>query len=152
MPKSDRYAGLFFVALSVYVCWEATNIGVGGLRHPSPGLLAFAASVAMGFLGLFVSIRSFLVRQDPAAVAGKKGGARVATIVAVSISLFVYAELVSWLGFSVPTFLFVFFLLQVGVHERWWMSAMKSVLVTVAMYLVFVTWLGIMLPAPFWEQ
>jgi hypothetical protein len=106
----------------------------------------------MGFLGLFVSIRSFLVRQEPAAVAGKKGGARVATIVAVSISLFVYAELVSWLGFSVPTFLFVFFLLQVGVYERWWMSAMKSVLVTVAMYLVFVTWLGIMLPAPFWEQ
>jgi hypothetical protein len=32
------------------------------------------------------------------------------------------------------------------------MSALKSVLVTVGMYLVFVMWLGIMLPAPFWER
>jgi hypothetical protein len=106
----------------------------------------------MAFLGLFVSIRSFLVRHEPTAAAREKGGGRIAPIVAVSISLFVYAELVSWLGFSVPTFLFVFFLLQVGVHERWWMSALKSVLITVGMYLVFVTWLGIMLPAPFWER
>lgn len=132
--------------------WEATKIGVGDLRHPSPGLLAFAASVGMGILGLLVSIRSFLVKREPAAAAGGKGGERVATIVAVSISLFVYAELVSLLGFSAPTFLFVFFLLQLGVQERWWMSALKSVLVTVGMYLVFVTWLGIMLPAPFWER
>ena len=151
MRKTDRYAGLFFVALSVYVCWEATKIGTGGLHHPGPGLLAFAASVGMGILGLIVSIRSCLVRNEPAAAAGGKGR-RVGTIVTVSISLFVYAELISLLGFSASTFLFVFFLLQVGVHERWWISAMKSALVTVGVYLVFVTWLGVMLPAPFWDR
>lgn len=138
------------MALSIFVCQQATVIGVGSLRKPGPGLLAFGAGVGVGLLALAVFIRSLLSTLEPAEGDRDEGTIRRGKFVMVCVSLFIYAALVGWLGFALSTFLFVFFLLQTAEPERWWRSLVKAALVTAGNYLVFVVWLGINLPKGFW--
>jgi putative tricarboxylic transport membrane protein len=149
--RSDRYAALFFLLLSLFVCQQATLIGVGSLRKPGPGLLAFGAGFGTGLLSLAVFIRSFLSQPTINVDQGKKRIPR-AKFFLICTSLFVYAVLMTWLGFVLSTFLFVFFLLQTAESERWWRSLGKAALITIGNYLVFVVWLGIHLPGGFWTN
>ena len=124
-------------------------IGVGSLRRPGPGLLAFGAGAGTGLLALAVFVRSFL--SQPAIETGQgEKGIRRGKFSLICVSLFVYAALISWLGFALSTFLFVLFLLRAVQAERWWRSLVKAVLITVGNYVVFVVWLGIHLPRGFW--
>ncbi len=151
MPRSDRYAALFFIGLSLFICQQATLIGVGSLRKPGPGLLALGAGAGIGLLALVVFIRSFLSKAAIDVDQGKKN-IRRGKFFLICVSLFVYAALISWLGFALSTFLFVFFLFQTAESERWWRSLVKAVLITIGNYLVFVVWLGIHLPGGFWAE
>jgi putative tricarboxylic transport membrane protein len=150
LQKSDRYAALFFMAFSLFICQQAVVIGVGSLRKPGPGLLAFGAGAGIGLLAFVVLIRSLLSKREPVEGDQNEGTIHKGKFLLICISLFVYAVLVNWLGFVLSTFLFVFFLLQTIQSERWWRSLVKSVLITAGNYLVFVLWLGINLPGGFW--
>ena len=124
-------------------------IGVGSLRRPGPGLLALGAGAGIGLLALAVFIRTFL--SKPAVDVGQdEKSIRRVKFFLMCISLFVYAVLISWLGFALSTFLFVLFLFRMVQVERWWRSLVKAVLITLGNYLVFVVWLGIHLPRGFW--
>ena len=124
-------------------------IGVGSLRRPGPGLLALGAGAGIGLLALVVFVRTFLskpaadVEQDEKRIHRGK-------FFLICTSLFVYAALISWLGFALSTFLLVLFLFRAVQTERWWRSLVKALLITVGNYLVFVVWLGIRLPGGFW--
>jgi hypothetical protein len=149
LPRSDRYAALFFLLLSLFVCQQATLIGMGSLRKPGPGLLAFGAGAGTGLLALVVFIRTFLSKPTTDVDRDKKSIHR-GKFFLICVSLFVYAALIHWLGFSLSTFLFVLFLFRAVQSERWWRSLVKAVLITIGNYLVFVVWLGIHLPGGFW--
>jgi putative tricarboxylic transport membrane protein len=125
-------------------------IGVGNLRKPGPGLLAFGAGAGIGLLAFVVLIRSLLSKREPVKGDQNEGSIHKGKFFLICISLFVYAVLVNWLGFVLSTFLFVFFLFQTVQLERWWRSLVKAALITVGNYLVFVVWLGISLPKGFW--
>ncbi len=149
MPRSDRYAAIFFLAFSLFVCQQATVIGVGNLRKPGPGLLAFGAGAGIGLLALVVFIRSFL--SNPAiGVDQDEKSIRRGKFFLICVSLFVYAALIHWLGFALSTFLFVLFLFRAVQPERWWRSLAKAGLITIGNYLVFIVWLRISLPKGFW--
>jgi len=139
------------MALSLFICQQATVIGVGSLRRPGPGLLAFGAGAGIGLLTLAVFIRTFLSKPAVDAVRDEKSVRRVKFFL-ICTSLFVYAAVISWLGFVVSTFLFVLFLLRTVQTEKWWRSLLKALLITAGNYLVFVVWLGIRLPGGFWAR
>ena len=139
------------MALSLFICQQATVIGVGSLRRPGPGLLAFGAGAGIGLLALAVFIRTFLSKPAVDAVRDEKSVRRVKFFL-ICTSLFVYAAVISWLGFVVSTFLFVLFLLRTVQTEKWWRSLLKALLITAGNYLVFVVWLGIRLPGGFWSR
>jgi len=147
MSGSDRYASLFFLALAAFICQQSMGIGVGTLVRPGPGLLSFGAGAAMGLLALAFLIGTFLKGQASSGPLGKaERGGHTATVVAISLSLFVYTIAVIWLGFILATLMFVFFLFRIVETESWWRSLLKGILVTAGNYLVFVVWLGIHLP------
>jgi hypothetical protein len=124
-------------------------IGVGSLRRPGPGLLALGAGAGIGLLALVVFVRTFL--SKPAAdVEQDEEGIHRGKFFLICTSLFVYAALISWLGFALSTFLLVLFLFRAAQAEKWWRSLVKALLITVGNYLVFVVWLGIRLPGGFW--
>jgi putative tricarboxylic transport membrane protein len=139
------------MALSLFICQQATVIGVGSLRRPGPGLLAFGAGAGIGLLALALFIRTFLSKPAVDAVRDEKSVRRVKFFM-ICTSLFVYAAVISWLGFVLSTFLFVLFLLRTAQTEKWWRSLLKALLITAGNYLVFVVWLGIRLPEGFWAR
>ena len=139
------------MALSLFICQQATLIGVGSLRRPGPGLLAFGAGAGIGLLALAVFIRAFLSKPAADAAQDEKSVRKVKFFL-ICTSLFVYAAVISWLGFVVSTFLFVLFLLRTVQTEKWWRSLLKALLITAGNYLVFVVWLGIRLPGGFWSR
>ena len=75
-----------------------------------------------------------------------EGRGHTATVVVISVSLFIYTITVSWLGFILATLFFVLFLFRTVESETWWRSTAKALLVTLGNYLVFVVWLGVKLP------
>lgn len=137
------------MAISAFVCQQAMLIGVGTLRRPGPGLLAFGAGLGVGLLALVVFVRSFLSASESGRGEDERS-IRRSKFFMICASLFVYAALIHWLGFAASTFLFVLFLFRAVEPERWWRSLVKSALITVGNYLVFVTWLGIGLPKGVW--
>lgn len=139
------------MALSLFICQQATLIGVGSLRRPGPGLLAFGAGAGIGLLALAVFIRTFLSKPAVDAVRDEKSVRRVKFFL-ICTSLFVYTAVISWLGFVPSTLLFVLFLLRTVQTEKWWRSLLKALLITAGNYLVFVVWLGIRLPGGFWAR
>lgn len=139
------------MALSLFICQQATVIGVGSLRRPGPGLLAFGAGAGIGLLALAVFIRTFLSKPAAAAAQDEKSVRNVKFFL-ICTSLFVYAAVISWLGFVASTFLFVLFLLRTVQTEKWWRSLLKALLITAGNYLVFFVWLGIRLPGGVWAR
>ena len=147
MSRSDRYASLFFLALAAFICQQSMGIGVGTLGQPRPGLLSFGAGAGMGLLALVFLIGTFMKGKASSEPSGEaERGSHTATVVAISLSLFVYTIAVNWLGFVLATLMFVFFLFRIVETESWWRSLLKGILVTAGNYLVFVVWLGINLP------
>ena len=147
MSKSEAYGALFFLGLAVYICQQSMEIGVGSLRLPGPGLLSFGAGAGIGLLALAFLIRTFWKgRASSERSREVEGGDHKATVVIISVSLFIYTISVSWLGFIMATLFFVLFLFRTVESETCWRSTAKAALVTLGNYLVFVVWLGVNLP------
>jgi len=146
--KKQLYAALFFLALAVFICHQSMRIGVGTLLRPRPGLMSFVAGAGIGLLSLAFLIQILLGKgetsSEPSGEAER--GGRMATIVAISVSLFVYTIAVNWLGFILATLLFVLFLFRTVETESWWRSMTKAVLVTLGNYLLFVVVLELQVP------
>ncbi len=152
MAKSDQTSALFFIGLSLFVCQQSTTIGLGTLRKPGPGLLAFGTGVGIGLLSLGLLIQSLTSKAKEMGLAhGEKMIYRVKFLL-ICVSLFAYTIIINWLGFVFSTFLFVLFLLYAIESERWWRRVLKAVLITIGNYLIFVVWLGLSLPKGFWAE
>jgi putative tricarboxylic transport membrane protein len=149
MDKTDRVSGLFWLIFSVFVSYESYRLGLGTLHQPGPGFLFFWTGIVTAILSLIVVLMSLKkpfpeVAQQP--IFGKGGRGRVAKIVFVLLSLFLYALLMERLGFLIVTLLFFIFLLGVIERKRWSFAVLVSLIVTAASYLVFETALQSQLP------
>jgi putative tricarboxylic transport membrane protein len=134
------------MALSLFVCQQATGIGLGTLRKPGPGLLAFGTGIGIGVLALVLLIKSLVLKANQVELDHNERRIRKGKFLAICASLFCYAIAVDWLGFVFSTFVFVHLVLHSLESEKWWFTALKAALVTIGNYLVFVVWLGISLP------
>jgi len=149
MLKGNRLTALFFILFSLFVCQQSTVIGLGTLRHPGPGLLAFGAGASVGVLALVLLIRSMISPEGQAEAADRGRTLRKGRFLLICLSLFIYTAVVNRLGFLLSTFAFVLFILRMIETERWWRTVIKSILITIGNYLIFVVWLGLSLPKGF---
>lgn len=150
MAKSDRTSALFFIGLSLFVCQQSTTIGLGTLRKPGPGLLAFGAGAGIGLLSLGLLIQSLASKAKEIKPVHAERFIQRVKFLFICVSPFAYMIIINWLGFAFSTFLFVLFLLYAIESERWWRKVLKAVLITIGNYLIFVVWLGLSLPKGFW--
>ncbi|RPJ07664.1 MAG: tripartite tricarboxylate transporter TctB family protein, partial [Deltaproteobacteria bacterium] len=64
MNLRDRWSGLFWLAISIFVCIEAYQIDIGTFHSPGPGFLPFWAAVIFGVFSVVVIATSFLRRPE----------------------------------------------------------------------------------------
>jgi len=146
MDKTDRASGLFWLIFSVFVSYQSYRLGLGTLHQPGPGFLFFWTGIVTAILSLIVVLMSLKKPSPEGAQELLLGKGRVAKIVLVLLSLFLYALLMERLGFLTVTLLFFIFLLGVIERKRWSFAVLVSLIVTAASYLVFETALQSQLP------
>jgi len=149
MKKSDRGSALFFLLLSLFISQQSVGIGLGTLRKPGPGLLSFCIGSGMALLSLWLLIHSFLRREKQTDALEPLTGANKTRLFIVSLSLFVYAFAVNWLGFVLATFIFTLFLLWLMESKKWWLLITQAACIAIGNYLFFEQWLGLSLPKGF---
>ena len=66
-------------------------------------------------------------------------------------ALCVYAVVLPWLGFTVATVLLLIVLFRALESQPWWTTLLWAVVPTALSILVFRRWLGIQLPAGFFD-
>ena len=146
MKQGDRISAIFFLALSLFVCGHAAQIGIGSLQQPGPGLLVFGAGVGVGLLALWLLVHSSVSKAKQRTVPAEESPLRKGPFLLLCASLFIYTLAASWLGFLIATFLFTVFVFRLVESESWWRTLLKAVLITAGNYLLFVIWLGLSLP------
>ncbi|KAB2340420.1 tripartite tricarboxylate transporter TctB family protein [Actinomadura rudentiformis] len=124
-------------AIAAVLSWQ---LGVGGLADPGPGMWPLVVSVAMV---VFAAVQ--VLRSQPTGTEEKITGDALIVVVAV-LSLAGYALLFERVGFEIPTVALLVLWLKVLGRESWRVTVALSLTATVAVYLLFITALGVSLP------
>ncbi|TMR25168.1 tripartite tricarboxylate transporter TctB family protein [Nonomuraea turkmeniaca] len=133
-------AALVPLVIGVAAAIMSWNLGVGSLSAPGPGMWPLVVSVAM------VITAAVLVLQSRPRGDEERFTKDVVTVAIAAASLIGYAFLFELVGFEVPTIaLLVLWLKGLG-RESWPVTAVVSVVATAALYLLFITGLGVSLP------
>ncbi|MEU4232244.1 tripartite tricarboxylate transporter TctB family protein [Nonomuraea sp. NPDC026600] len=147
VPPSPEYArrqnivaAVIPLAVGVIAGIMSWNLGIGSLSNPGPGLWPLAVSVAMVVTAAVLALRSGPTGEEETFTR------ETLIVVVAAVSLLGYAFLFERIGFEIPTVaLLVLWLKGLG-REGWRMTAIISLGTTAALYLLFVTGLGVSLP------
>jgi putative tricarboxylic transport membrane protein len=139
--------------VSLYALVESTRLDAGTLTRPGPGFFPFvlAGALLLTSLALLVRARRGCRLTAPAPSTEEGAAARrpwvlVATVAALAIYIAIFERA----GFIVATVALLTFLFGALARYRWPIAIAASVVVTLASYLVFSTWLQVRLPAGVW--
>lgn len=146
MRKADRISGTFWLIFALVTIIESYRLGLGNLLQPGPGFIFFWAGILLGIMSLVILIKTFIKVGQAEAEKPTLGGVSYTKIILVSLGVFLYALLLEFLGFIIVTTLLFVFILGVVEKKKWLFTIASSILVTVAAYLVFQTWLETQLP------
>ncbi len=140
-------AGLYAVVVSL-------KLGLWRQNSPGEGLFPFITALAMTVFG--VTSLAGLLRASAATAAPAAGDARGSAYLRVGLylaGLVFYAGLLDALGFIVSTVLAVIFILRFAERYGWGMSALIAIGTAATCQLLFVRWLGAILPTGFvWDK
>jgi putative tricarboxylic transport membrane protein len=140
MRTYDRWSSLFWLAFSVYVCVASLQIGIGRVRRPEMGFMAFGCSVLLGLLALSQFARTFL-KGDQGERKQPFAGLLWKRLLLVVVVLVLYAFVMPSLGYLISTFLLMTFLFWILERRRVWLVLTLSTLATLATHFVFSVWL-----------
>jgi putative tricarboxylic transport membrane protein len=134
----DLKSGLFFLCVSVLTLYESLRVGLGTLKEPGSGLLAFMGGIALCALSIS------LIRKGWGDQEGQKPHSR--RVLVAIVSILAYSLLMDSLGFIVATFLLVGVLFHLGKPRKWWVLIVLSASTTLVAYVVFGRFLSVYFP------
>ncbi len=147
MRKTYILANVFWLILSVAVCFESTQYSIGGVHMPGPGFLPFYTAILLGILA-FISLVQTMKEPD-ASASEIWGGVHWGKLALMIGALFVYVLLFDRLGFILATFLLLLILFRVIEPYSWRFVLLSSVITISGTYLFFVVLLESRLPKGF---
>lgn len=113
MQRIHRTAAFTFLAFSAFVVWESWNLEYYTKLGPGPGFFPFWLGVAMGGLSLvwLVQVSRRPGRAKDGVFLPQRAG--IGRILSILAALTALGALMNLLGFQLPMFLFLIFLLKV---------------------------------------
>jgi hypothetical protein len=145
MKTYDRVSSLFWLFLSIFVCIESIRLGIGTLRHPDMGFMAFGVSVLLGILSLTLFLQTILKKEE-AETKPFFAGKLWRRVFLVLIAILIYSKLMPVVGYLISTFLLMSFLFWLVKGQRWWWVLILSSLTSLITYYVFSVWLKCQFP------
>jgi putative tricarboxylic transport membrane protein len=139
-------SSLFWLALGGGVCYGGYDLDIGTLHNPGSGFMFF-------WMGVFIIGLSLCILVPAVKSEGVKGelravwaGIRWQKVISVLAALFVYAYVLTPLGFVPATILLLTFLFKAVEPQKWSWAIFGAVVSTLAAYGLFQLWLGCQLP------
>lgn len=132
--------GLVPLVLGIVASIGAYELAIGQLNKPGPGLWPFVLSVLLVVCSLILLVKD--VRKDSYEKFTGKAKLVIYTIVAIAIFIVVF----QYIGMPVAVVALLLFQLRVVGAEKWKISLLVTVGMTVACYLLFAVWLKLPFP------
>jgi putative tricarboxylic transport membrane protein len=142
-------AALFFLAVGIFFALYSQRVEIGTWTEPGPGFLPFYAGltlVVMSIALLLGSLAKKAWQAKPSFFPKPDSWKRVS---ATFLSLVVYNLLLTYLGFTLTTFLFLTFLVRFIFPQSWKRTFIVSVCGSLFTRLLFINFLETQLPKGF---
>jgi putative tricarboxylic transport membrane protein len=129
----ERLYGIVVFCLGLAILWEGRTLAFGSFRNPGSGM--FPALIA----GLMVVLSLILIALPPKTEGGGPpvSGKVLVRVGSVFATLVLYSFFLERLGFLIVSFLLAVFLFAVFESQKYWLAALKAVVLTGLAYLLF---------------
>lgn len=149
LRRLDTIAGVALLALAALAWAAGTDLPVGTLRQPGPGLFPRTLTAALAVLATLLLARGAL-RPGPDVREQWEGRAGLRRPLLMVSALVLYVAVVSTAGYLLTTGALVLVMVR-WVGGRGWVAALlTSVLVSAGSYLLFARALSVNLPTGQW--
>ena len=145
MDRRHIISGLFWLAISIFVCIMAIKLGVGTFSSPGSGFLFFWSSLILGALSVILIIKSILGKREAKLLIDLWKGLKWGKAVLAIITIFLYALILTELGFILATFLLMILLFGIG-KLKYWVTIMSAFITVMLSYIIFHFLLQIQFP------
>lgn len=145
MKNLDRMSSLFWFCFALAVLVESLRIGIGELRRPQAGFMAYGGALFLGILSLALFLQTFFRKErDPSVCAFQIPLWR--RLAAVLFALVLYGVVLPKVGYLLATFPLMIFLLGTlrEMKRRW--ILVSSLAITLLSYILFAKCLDVQLP------
>jgi len=150
--KRDQFgSALFLLIFGIFISYESRKLAIGKIGNPGPGFFPFWLGIALIIVSFFLAIKFIRPKVDPS-LSSKSlwEGFSWEKILFSLIALFLYTFFLENLGYTIATFLLMFFLFRVIGTRRWLVSIFGSVITSLLTYALFRLWLSVQLPKGLW--
>jgi putative tricarboxylic transport membrane protein len=145
----DRVAAVFFLSVGSFFFVYARRVEIGTWTEPGPGFLPFYAGLTLAVMSIALLLGSLTKKAwqaKPSFFPQPDSWKRVS---ATFLSLVVYNLLLTYLGFTLTTFLFLTFLVRFIFPQPWKRTFIVSVCGSLFARLLFINFLETQLPKGF---
>ena len=141
-----QFTGLFWLAVSIFICVMSLQLGFGTFRTPGPGFLLFWAGIILGILGIILWFLANAKNKEIRKTLDLWKGLKWNKVIFVLVALYIYIFLLPKVGYLITTFVFLVFLFSIMERSRMWIQVAFALITATATYVVFYLWLGVQLP------
>lgn len=145
IDNTELWSGIFGLALSVFVIWQAYSLGLGVVTDPGSGYVMFYAGLLMALFSLII-LYGAVTEGGPTFLSRWEGVLWTKPLIVIS-ALIVFALLFETLGFLPSTMLLLITLLRVIDPVAWTRAIPIAILVPLLAWYVLDRLLLIQLPA-----
>jgi hypothetical protein len=145
MKSYDQGSSLFWFGVSCYVCRESLQLGVGTLRNPGMGLMAFGGSILLGVFSLALFLQA-TTKKKTSNASPTEAPTLWHKVILVLVALLIYAKVMPLVGYLISTFLLMGFLFWIFKKGKIGWVVISSLLSTVLSYMIFSKWLNCQFP------
>ena len=149
MKSYDSIAAIFFLLTGIFFALYARTVEIGAFTAPGPGFLPFWAGLTLVAMSIVLLLKSYSRRADTARPSFFPQPDSWKRVLAVFLSLIAYNLLLTPLGFTIATFLFLTFLVKFIFPQTWRRSLVVGILGSVFARLLFINFLETQLPKGF---
>ena len=146
MINSDQLSGFIWLAISIFVCIEASRIGIGDFHSQGPGFLPFLSGVMLSAFSIILVVKSTLKKAENGGIKNLWKGMSWGKVVLVFSLLLIYALLLPILGYLIATFGLIILLFGIVGKTKIWVKVVAGIITVLATYMVFCVWLEVQLP------
>ncbi len=136
MNRHDLASGLFWLAISIFVFYQAVQLGIGVFSNPGPGFVLFWSSLILGILSIVLATNGILGKGGQRILTDSWRGLKWSHVLVTIIALLLYASFLTQIGFLLITFGLMMLLYALGKPRLWITVGGAFVTITLA-YVIF---------------